>query len=351
MRIVYGIHGFARGHASRALAVLPKLQDHEILIFAGRDAYHLLQSAGHEVKKILSLEYVYNEKSSRISNMGSLKHNIPLIFDLFFKCREFQKTDHEIERFSPDLIVSDSEPWTQHVGNKLGVHVLSFDHFASYAYCTPLWNLPLKLKMEKALMSAVYKFYLGKPDTIIASAFFPLKATDPNVHPVGPIIRETVRTSEPSEGNHLLVYLSTGRHRFTSKLEQALKALNMDVRVYGMGNLGRDQNLSFCSIDPHNFVDDLATSIAVISSAGNQLVAETIYLQKPILAIPEESFDQRMNAMSIEEMQVGETVNLQDINTPVIVNFLQNADFYRDNCRTHARDSLDEVVRIINSLS
>ena len=36
MRIVYGIHGYGRGHATRALGVLPELrQRHEVLGLAG----------------------------------------------------------------------------------------------------------------------------------------------------------------------------------------------------------------------------------------------------------------------------------------------------------------------------
>jgi len=45
MRIVYGIHGYGRGHSSRALAVLPELAArHELLILAGGDAREALRA-------------------------------------------------------------------------------------------------------------------------------------------------------------------------------------------------------------------------------------------------------------------------------------------------------------------
>ncbi|MEO1232096.1 MAG: glycosyltransferase family protein, partial [Myxococcota bacterium] len=45
MRILYGVHGYSRGHATRAAAVLSELvKEHEVLIFAGADAYDLLKS-------------------------------------------------------------------------------------------------------------------------------------------------------------------------------------------------------------------------------------------------------------------------------------------------------------------
>jgi len=40
MKIAYGIHGYGRGHSSRALAILPELaRRHELLLLAGGDGH------------------------------------------------------------------------------------------------------------------------------------------------------------------------------------------------------------------------------------------------------------------------------------------------------------------------
>ncbi|MBN1512501.1 MAG: hypothetical protein JXB13_10840, partial [Phycisphaerae bacterium] len=57
MKIAYGVHGFGRGHAMRARAVLPELfRRHEVLVLAGGDAYHAL-SADFAVTRIPTLKY------------------------------------------------------------------------------------------------------------------------------------------------------------------------------------------------------------------------------------------------------------------------------------------------------
>ena len=66
MRIVYGIHGYGRGHATRALGVLPELrQRHEVLVLAGGDAYQALAPLG-PVTEIPTLTYVYR-KSGKVA--------------------------------------------------------------------------------------------------------------------------------------------------------------------------------------------------------------------------------------------------------------------------------------------
>ncbi len=59
------------------------------------------------------------------------------------------------------------------------------------------------------------------------------------------------------------------------------------MRVYGLGAQPSRGNLRFFAIDERRFVEDLATSYALVTTAGNQLLGEALYLRKPILALPE----------------------------------------------------------------
>lgn len=59
MRILYGVFGYGRGHATRALSVLPELRErHEVLLLAGGDAYDAI-APEHPVVRVPTLRYEY----------------------------------------------------------------------------------------------------------------------------------------------------------------------------------------------------------------------------------------------------------------------------------------------------
>lgn len=81
MRIAYGVHGYGRGHAMRALAVLPALRErHEVLILAGGDAYQALWP-DYPVVRIPTFRYHYTARG-RLSNYLNAKRNASAVLDL-----------------------------------------------------------------------------------------------------------------------------------------------------------------------------------------------------------------------------------------------------------------------------
>lgn len=82
MRIAYGVHGYSRGHATRALAVLPELKRrHEVMVFAGGDALPMLASR-FSVRPIPYLTYVYDRRG-RISKLATIAENSKKLLDLW----------------------------------------------------------------------------------------------------------------------------------------------------------------------------------------------------------------------------------------------------------------------------
>jgi uncharacterized protein (TIGR00661 family) len=346
MRIAYGIHGYARGHASRALGILPKLSNHDILLIAGGDAYTLLSLAGFNVQEIPTFRYIYREGSSKYSKASTIWDNFPLLCDLFFSGSSYDIISGTLQDFKPDLVISDSEPWSQRVANEQKVPLLSFDHYGMYAYCE--WDMPAHNRLQKALACSVYKAYMGNPDKIIVSSFYPATPKDNRISTVGPIVRPAVKRATPTPGNHLLAYLNNGLSRFVGELESCLMESGHEVLVYGTGKTGKLGNITFLPVDPLRFVEDLASCRAVISSAGNQLIGETIWLGKPVLAIPEDSIDQRLNALGITNMEVGMTSHADEITPATLTHFLSNEATYKENCEKYARDSSPVVISLVN---
>jgi uncharacterized protein (TIGR00661 family) len=193
-----------------------------------------------------------------------------------------------------------------------------------------------------------YRALMGIPDRILISSFYPAQAACPGMHIVGPMLRDEVRRQQPSDGDYLLVYLNKGQHLFLSQVEHLLRLLDQPVVVYGTPYRGRIENLDFRAPGNDAFVHDLAHCRAVLCTAGNQLIGEAIHLGKPILACPEDAFEQRLNAHMVERMGVGMRGNLATLSPSDVDRFLGNQAYYLSNMKDHARDGRDAAIEILH---
>ena len=113
MKIIYGIHGYGRGHAMRARGVLPELvRRHEVLILAGGDAYQAL-THDYTVRRVPTLQFHYT-RNGRMSNCLTFNRNLPAVLDLWFKGLAADMVIDLVAGFRPDVVISDSEPFTHH---------------------------------------------------------------------------------------------------------------------------------------------------------------------------------------------------------------------------------------------
>ncbi|MBD3309263.1 teichoic acid biosynthesis protein, partial [candidate division KSB3 bacterium] len=95
-------------------------------------------------------------------------------------------------------------------------------------------------------------------------------------------------------------------------------------RIYGLGARSSTGLLRFFEIDGYRFAEDLATSRALISTAGNQLVGEALFLGKPVLAMPEHgNYEQQINAHFLQQSGAGLAVNMAQITANHIHHLLE----------------------------
>lgn len=345
MRIAYGVMGYGRGHAMRVMAVLPALmRKHEVTIFAGEDAYEALSSKFPSVR-IPLVRYHYNAQG-QLSAGRTATHNIEPLWDLIKRGPGSQAVERELHERRIDLVISDSEPWTHQAARRLGIPRIGFDHIGVIPFCKP--HFPRELVPLGIRDALVYRLLMGEPDRILISSFYPAIPRQPTTHVVGPVLRDRVLRARPVYGNYLLAYFNKGRHQYRPSLDRALRAIPKKVIVYGTPRRGLDGNLDFRAPDDAQFVKDLAHCQAVISTAGNQLLSEAIYLRKPILALPEDAFEQRLNASMIERMGVGEGASLRHLRPLVVEEFLQRHAYYSSNMDRHAGDGRAEAIRTLH---
>jgi uncharacterized protein (TIGR00661 family) len=119
MRIVYGVHGYGRGHATRALAVVQSLSTrHEVRLFAGGDAYDTLRES-FSVERIPCLGFAY--RNGRRSNWRTLERNLPALSDLLRMGPHLRGVLDAMQSFRAEAVICDAEPWTNAAGARLGI--------------------------------------------------------------------------------------------------------------------------------------------------------------------------------------------------------------------------------------
>ncbi len=342
MRIAYGIMGYGRGHAMRSSAIIPTLEaeGHEVRVYAGPDAHAVMHDHFH-CQQIPTIAWRYGQ-DGRVDTQRTIRENIGPMADVLFGGAGIKHLHAEWDAFQPDLVISDSEAWTHKVARQRKLPRISLDHVGIMAYCRP--EFPLADRAAAARDAWGYKTLMGIPEHAIVSSFYDAAPRYKNVDVVGPILREMVRKARPYNGGYLLAYFNKGPHQFLPNVEQALRALEIPVRVYGTGRVGEDDNLSFRAPSQQGFVDDLAGAQAVLSTAGNQLISECIWLGKPTLLVPEDVVEQRLNAAMVCKMGIGEQAQLATLMGYDIERFLLRVDEYAQRLPEYRREGNKEAL-------
>ncbi len=340
MRIAYGVHGYGRGHATRALAAREALgQRHEVHLFAGGDAYDLLAAQG-PVTRVPCLGLAY--KDGRRSTRLTFENNLPALLDLWRRGPGVDRVLASMRDFAPDVVICDAEPWTNAAGQKLGVPRIGFDHFGVLVHCRVA--LPWLDWIESMADRLAYRWLMRWPERVLVSSFFGAQPRRQGVKVVGPLLGEQVQKFAPSEGKHLLVYFNQGSSQLSDRMLDALGSLDGEVRLYGLGRVGEQGRLTFRAPSREGFLADLASCRAVLSTAGNQLMGEAMAYAKPVLVVAEATVEQRLNAREIVRMGIGESLRPAQFDRTAILDFLSRTDAYAARARELASDGRAQAI-------
>lgn len=330
----------------RARAVLPLLaKEHELLVFAGGDAYEAL-SGEWAMVNVPTLQFHHSKSSGRISVSRTLLTNSREIRDILFGGPSVRAVAERLGQFKADVVVSDSEAFTLRAAKRLGVPRISFDHFGVLAYCRPSLSATDRVVARAEVW--MYQTLLSRPDAVVVTGFFEAPPRRADVTFVGPVIREAVRNVKPTRGDHLLVYISKGADETGRALDVALPQLDLPAKVYGTPVRGQCGKIEYKPLSNLPFIEDLASCRAVIATTGNQLLSESIYYRKPFLGIPVACLEQRMNARQIVQLGIGEVINRHRITPERIRQFLDNEETFYQKPQPLERDGASAAAEAIS---
>lgn len=335
MKIFYGICGEGMGHAGRSLALIERLQalGHEVTIFTFADGLRLLESAGYRPIRIDGLQFRVGHDGG-VDTMRSICD-----FARYLRNRHFSLDMIRQLALSqrPDLFVTDFEPLTAQAALSLRIPCVSIDN--QHRFCHPLGDgFPLFLQFYSRLAGQFVKHWIKQPRLCIVAVFH---QCPPSRHyqNVDVLLREQIASIRPSEADHILLY---GRGALGQRMAQVARTVSERFVAYGF-QAEPAANIEYKRTSNSDFIDDLASCRAVISSGGQQLIGEARYFGKPILAVPmPKQHEQEINARYVRREQLGDYCSIAELSQERIQRFVQQS-FTR--CRPG--NGVDQVLDLL----
>lgn len=323
-RILYALSGEGHGHVSRVMAMseLLRAQGHELHFCCGGVSEQVLQAKNEPLYAVPALLHVvYRNKLRPYSTfLRNLPHFVqqPFVVDQLVE---------KLADWKPDLVLNDFEAFSWRAAEKADIPVVAFspqqilshlprnwqhEPFSSYAKISANYIQPRNAILE--IIPTYFKTEISIPEKTV---FVP------------PIIRPEIQLLDPTNDGHILVYLNQQAGTKTW-IQHLLQLKSYQFIVYGFGQEEKKEaNIHFKPHSLQTFLTDLASCRAVICTAGFTLISEALFLQKPILAIPNKGqYEQWLNAYFLEKQQLGR-VSFKAIPTKSeISQFLQEAQIH-----------------------
>ncbi|MBX7101062.1 MAG: teichoic acid biosynthesis protein [Myxococcaceae bacterium] len=304
MKILYGVVGEGMGHATRSRVLLEHLtKHHDVHIVVSGRARDYLAKRFENVHNIwgFTIQYEGNSVKKWQTLLQNLKgavtgwpQNVKAYFDL-------------VEKFEPDVVVSDFESFSYLFGKNHFLPVISVDNMQIINRCKHdpalLAGHEDAFEMTRSIVKAKVP---GSFHYLITTFFYPeLRKQRTTLLPS--ILRPDILEAKSQDGDHLLVYQTSTTN---TALLEGLKASGLECRVYGMRRDLKEEvvegNLRFKPFSEAGFIDDLRTARAVVAGGGYTLMSEAVYLRKPMLSLPVGGqFEQVLNALYLEKLGFG----------------------------------------------
>ncbi len=297
-RIIYGVSGEGSGHSSRAREVIDHLET------GGHDVWVVSYDRG--AKDLGSRFKVFEVEGLHIATEDNAVSVVKTFTDNIGRIgkgsRRFKQLKKELfEDFNPDCVITDFEPMTAYLANHFDLPLISIDNQHRMRYME--YPRPADLRTDAIVTETVIRAMVPRPDVALVTTFYFGPVKNDRTFLFSPILRREILEQATSDGDHILVYLTSGFSSFVDRLGEFDREV---FRIYGSANEGDRGNLSFRPFSRDGFLEDLASCRAVMATAGFTLITESLHLGKPYLALPMKGqFEQELNGLLLAELGCG----------------------------------------------
>lgn len=282
MKILYAIQGTGNGHISRALELIPALQEIgeiDILLSGTQSNIQLPWPIKH---RFHGISFVFGEKGNvSIKKTAQSLRPIQFIRDLLY-----------LPLAEYDLIISDFEPisaWASLIKNK---SCLGISHQAAFR------STSIPRPKKKALFAQFILKYYAYTTHYIG---FHFKSYEAEILP--PIIRSKIRNAESSNKGHITVYLPAYADAFLMEQFASIPGYTWELFSKHATEKTQLHSVVIYPIDSARFTESLISCHGLITGGGFETPAEAMYLGKKIMLIPMlNQYEQLANALAAKQL-------------------------------------------------
>jgi uncharacterized protein (TIGR00661 family) len=290
MKILYAVQATGNGHISRAMEILPYLEQYGSVDIFLSGANSTLQMDASVKYRSKGLCLFYNSFGS-LDYWGTIRRFAPLRI-----MKEVQ--DLPVEKY--DLVLNDFECITALACAFKKVPSVNFGHQASFQ--SPKTPRPL----QKNWMGEMILQNYARATQYIGLHF---QAYDDFILP--PVIKKEILRAEPTDKGHITVYLSSYSDQELDKIFSKLKDFSFQVFSKEVNQAVKKNNILFIPVNGDAFNKSLINCRGIITGAGFETPAEALYLGKKLMVIPiGGQYEQSCNAAALEKLGVTSTFGL-----------------------------------------
>jgi uncharacterized protein (TIGR00661 family) len=337
--ILYGVNGEGAGHSTRAKEVISHLQrvGHNVHV-ASFDRGLTNLRRDFEVMEIHGLRLAYAD--NRVRYRRTVAKNLLGARKTVASLKRLKKLS---EQWQIDLVITDFEPLSCHIGHSRRIPVISIDN--QHCLTNADVSYPREYRADAAATKMVVRMMVPRADAYLVTSFFNPKVTRRNTFLFPPILRENVLRAKPRTGEQVLVYVTFP----APALARLLASVRCRFIAYGFGCEGQDGNILYKKPSPGEFLKDLISANAVVANAGFSLVTEALHLGKPYLAIPvAHQFEQILNAYWLDRAGYGSYWD--NLNRERVESFLFNVPHHRENLKAYPRQGNEALFNKLDAL-
>jgi uncharacterized protein (TIGR00661 family) len=343
--ILYGVNGEGSGHSTRAKEIIAHLQKqgHTLHVVSfDRGLRNLRESV--PVTEIFGFQLTYI--NNRVRYKRTLASNLVKAPKA---ARSLKALSHLVEESNIDLVITDFEPLSCHIGHHKGLPVIAIDN--QHAITNTRVSLPPGFRRDVAAVKMVTRMMTPHANAYLVLSFFSAEVKRRSTFVFPPVLRQEILSAKPQTGDHVLVYVTSP----SKELAALLKQVRCKFVAYGFGTEGQEGSILFKKPSMDGFLRDLVGAKAVIANAGFSLVSEALYLGKPYLAVPvQNQFEQTFNAYYVDKLGYGAW--WEELSKEKIESFLFNLSVYAENLVAYPRmgngallAKLDELITVFTA--
>src|SRR3984885_9989396 len=252
--ILYGVNGEGAGHSTRAKEVLTHLvaNGHKVHVASFDRGLQNLKS-NFDVTEIYGFRFAY--VNNRVRYKRTIAKNLITVPQA---AKSLHKLNALVDDARIDLVITDFEPLTCHIGHKRRLPVISIDN--QHCLTNAVVSYPKQYRRDAAAAKIVTRLMTPHANTYLVISFFTAPVRKPNTFLFPPLLRQEILDATPTDGDHVLVYVTSP----APELAKLLSSVRCRFIAYGFGRDGVEKNIVYKKPSIDGFFADLTSARAIV---------------------------------------------------------------------------------------